>query len=394
MLSAAELAELAGCDEARVARLVEAGYLRPEAGSFRTGDVQRIRLAEAFEHAGIAVEEIVRGVAAGALDYSNVDVVLEPAIPLTSTTYAELAAAHGRDLGFLRRLADALGLPRPEPGARVRADEADVLPLLLERWEGFEEAEVLRFVRAYGDGTRRIAETATALFHGAVTLPLVERDLTPAERGRLVGEAASRVRATAQRLVEWLHARHVESRIFELSVEGTEEGLAKAGVRPAARARPHAIAFLDLTGYTALTEARGDEAAAELASRLAEIVEAAAAAHGGRPVKWLGDGVMFHFPEPAGAVRAALELVEETPALGLPPSRVGVSAGPVVFRDGDYYGRTVNVAARIADYARPGEVLVADEVRRHADDVAFDGLHPVSLKGVSEPVALYRARSV
>ena len=239
-----------------------------------------------------------------------------------------------------------------------------------------------------------MVETATALFHTVVTLPLVEQELAPAERARRVGEAATRVRSIAQRLVEWLHARHVESRIFELSVEGTEEGLAAASVRPAVRARPHAIAFLDLTGYTSLTEARGDEAAAELASLATEVVEEAAAAHGGRPVKWLGDGVMFHFREPPGAVRAARELILRTPALGLPPSRVGIAAGPLVFRDGDYYGRTVNLAARVADYARPGEVLVTDEVRRQADGVAFEAMHPVSLKGVAEPVPLFRAPSV
>jgi adenylate cyclase len=72
---------------------------------------------------------------------------------------------------------------------------------------------------------------------------------------------------------------------------------------------------------------------------------------------------------------------------------VGVNAGPVIFRDGDYFGRTVNVAARIADYARPGEVLVTEPVRAATGDrpLQFESLHPVPLKGVSEAVQLYRA---
>src|SRR5712691_13190984 len=115
--------------------------------------------------------------------------------------------------------------------------------------------------------------------------------------------------------------------------------------------------------------------------------------HGGRPVKWLGDGVMFHFPQPAGAVTCALDLIEEAPAAGMPPAHVGVNAGPVIFRDGDYFGRTVNVAARIAAYAGPGQVLVSDEVIEAgpAGAVAFEEIGPVALKGVALPVRLHRA---
>ena len=80
--------------------------------------------------------------------------------------------------------------------------------------------------------------------------------------------------------------------------------------------------------------------------------------HGGNPVKWLGDGVMFHFDDPSAAVLTGLDLVEQTPAAVDVRARVGINAGNVIFRDGDYFGRTVNVASRIADYARPGEVLV------------------------------------
>ena len=110
-------------------------------------------------------------------------------------------------------------------------------------------------------------------------------------------------------------------------------------------------------------------------------------------MKWLGDGVMFHFPEPGEAVLSALDLVDRTQAAVDVRARVGVNAGPVIFREGDYFGRTVNVAARIADYARPGEVLVSDvvQVRAGLEDVDFQPLGPVMLKGLKEEVSLYRA---
>jgi adenylate cyclase len=153
------------------------------------------------------------------------------------------------------------------------------------------------------------------------------------------------------------------------------------------------MCFLDLTGYTQLTEERGDEAAADLAARLAGLVRRSAQEHDGLPVKWLGDGVMTYFRAPADAVLAALEMAEVVVRQGLPPAHVGIHAGPVVVQDGDYFGRTVNLAARIADYARPGEVLVSREVveAAGAGPARFTEIGPVELKGVSGTLRLYSA---
>src|SRR5258708_6691945 len=136
-------------------------------------------------------------------------------------------------------------------------------------------------------------------------------------------------------------------------VEGFSTTLAKAGLHEVME-RPPAICFLDITGYTRLTQEHGDAAAAALAENLAKLVKRTSAAHGGRPVKWLGDGVMFWFRDPGPGVLAALEMVAGVGAAGLPPAHVGLHAGPVVTQEGDYYGQTVNMAARIADYARSG----------------------------------------
>jgi class 3 adenylate cyclase len=110
----------------------------------------------------------------------------------------------------------------------------------------------------------------------------------------------------------------------------------------------------------------------------------------GTPVKWLGDGVMFYFRDPAAAVLAAVEMTAVVVGHGLPPAHVGVCAGPVIFQEGDYFGRTVNLAARIAEYARPGQVLVSQEVVDAAQGgpVSFTELGPVALKGVPRPLRL------
>ena len=111
-------------------------------------------------------------------------------------------------------------------------------------------------------------------------------------------------------------------------------------------------------------------------------------------MKWLGDGVMVHFRDPAGAVLAALQLVEQLPEAGLPPAHVGVAAGPVVVQGGDYFGRTVNLAARIAAHASASRVLVSEPVAEGAppQGVTFVELGQVPLKGIAQPVRLLEAR--
>jgi adenylate cyclase len=189
-----------------------------------------------------------------------------------------------------------------------------------------------------------------------------------------------------------IYRRQQELVWTEDMVEDIETELERAGVlrRPE---RVPAMSFLDLVDYTRLTEERGDAAAAELAETLAALVNRSSREHGGVPVKWLGDGVMVHFREPAGAVLAALGMVEQLPAAGLPPAHVGVAAGPVVAQGGDYFGRTVNLAARIAAHARPGQVLVSQSVVESAspEGVSFVELEELRLKGFARPVRLLEA---
>src|SRR2546426_11298430 len=103
---------------------------------------------------------------------------------------------------------------------------------------------------------------------------------------------------------------------------------------------------------------------------------------------------MFYFRDPGQGVLAARDMIDGAAEDGLPPAHVGIHAGPVLFQEGDYFGRTVNVAAGIADYARRGEVLVTDEVvaAGGAEGVAFDPIGPVELKGLTEAVPLHVAR--
>src|SRR5215471_14771357 len=134
------------------------------------------------------------------------------------------------------------------------------------------------------------------------------------------------------------------------------------------------VLFVDLCGYTSLTERLGDEAAARISTMLRAIAHDIAREHGGRVVKMLGDGAHLHFAHPAAAVCAAVAIVGRVLAAGLPCARVGVNAGPMVEVDGDYYGLAVNIAARIARLAHPGEVLVGEGAVGPSDTIAFEGI--------------------
>jgi adenylate cyclase len=392
-LSEAELAERSGSSVARVRQLERFGILvRQDDGRFSAKDVHRVRLMHAFEEAGIDLEVIARGIAAGKLGYENLGLLLpEPAA--FSTSYEELARESGRSSEAIRRLVREFGLAQADSQMRLRDGDAEMLRELLDVWGAGDDDELARLARAYGQNIRRLVASELEIANSSVFARLRESGLQDADLRAAAGKLGVRVMALGERMTLWLRSRHLEHEAISATVQGTEEYLQELGEVPERERRPPAIAFLDLTGYTALTEERGDEAGAELADRLAALVNAAALPRGGRPVKWLGDGVMFHFPDATAAVLTGLDLVEHTPSAVEVRARVGVNAGRVIFRDGDYFGRTVNVASRIADYARPGEVLVSEEVKQqwHGDGVAFRPIGPVALKGLKDEITLYSA---
>jgi class 3 adenylate cyclase len=200
----------------------------------------------------------------------------------------------------------------------------------------------------------------------------------------------NRVSAALERALVMVYRRHRVHAWTEHAVNHVEAALAAEGI-DSHLPRAHAICFVDLTGYTRLTEERGDRFAAGVAAQLASLVKNTARRRGGNSIRWLGDGGMFHFRDAARAVEAGLDMVEQAPAIGLPPAHIGIHAGPVIFQDGDVYGRTVNLASRLASVARAGEVVVSDDVAHRADGFNYQDMGRVTLKGVTVPVQLFRA---
>jgi class 3 adenylate cyclase len=391
-ISAQELAELVPCPPEQVSRLEELGILEPreQDGLFPSSDVHVVRLMGAFEEAGISVEDVARGVASGDLSFPMGLFMPEPVA--MSATYEQLAGGLGRPPELLRRLSAELGLPPPADD-RVRAEDAEMLSLLVTKLDLAAEEELSRFARLYGGTLHRLVTSGLQFFDQAIRERVATFELSNEEKDTIAYGKAAGFTELVSRLVPWLQGRHREHSVLEYLVGVTEVFMDERGITPRQPKQPPAIAFLDLTGYTSLAEERGDQAAAEVAAALAGVVQAAALTHGGRAVKWLGDGVMFHFTDPGKAILSGLELIEQTEKALSVPARIGINAGAVIVQEGDYFGRTVNVAARIADYARPHEVLVSEEAKRNAGvaEVEFELIGDVPLKGVSKSVRLHKA---
>jgi adenylate cyclase len=394
-----ELASRANVSVERVDELTELGLLEPAGDRYVAADVGRIAVVESLVGAGVPLEDLVRTAASGVVSLAWFEGVLPPSPPLGERTYREALDELGLPVALITDLFEIWGIAQPVWDARIREDDALLFGALAPAYEvlGHDDRRFIEATRYFGDNARRTAESQIAFYRRGILEPLLASGMPlKAVVERINPITNDIMRPGVERLLLWLNRRHIDALNMQMLVQLVESALLDAGVEIAREQRPPAIAFLDLSGFTQLTDDAGDEEAVTLAARLSDIVRTTSVRFGGSAVKMLGDGVMFHFPDPSDAVRCALALLPEAVDRHLPPARVGVHAGPVVFRDGDYFGRTVNLASRITDYARPSEVLVSQPVVEwmgETDDVTFERIGPVALKGVTEPIELHVARS-
>jgi adenylate cyclase len=391
-----EVALKAGVDPDYVDRLVELGIITPgDREVFTSGDVLRARWIRSLEGAGVPLDGMAAAVRDGVLSFSYLDVsAFDRFAGLTRKTFQQLSEETRISLDLLSVVRESFGFPEPTPQDHVREDELSVIAAVeFQISKGYRPVVVERWLRVYADSFRRVAETETDAYRSEIVVPLLETGMSEREMLDTQAHLGSEMGPLIEQALLAIYHGHQERAWTKGTVEDVERTLERAGLHSRLLSPP-AVSFLDLTGYTSLTEEQGDEAAAELAARLRALVRQTSLEHEGESVKFLGDGVMFYFPKPIRSVLAALDMVERAAIQSLPPVRVGIHAGPVVFQEGDYFGRTVNIAARIADYSRPGEVLVSREVVESAtgDGLTFNEIGPVSLKGVSGPTHLYRAR--
>ncbi len=391
--SGEDAAGRAGVEPSYLVGLVDLGILTPDTPDrYSDGDVRRVLMAKSLEGAGIPLDAVAAATQRGALSLAFLDAEsYERFAALSGETFSQVSQRTGIPLELLTVIREAIGMAEPSPDDRLRDDEIAIVPFIeLQLAAGFSRTATERLLRVMGDSTRRITEQEASWWRSEVIEPAMAAGKGPEEMTN--PEFADRISPLAERTVlAMYHAQQARAWTANI-IDGFEQMMAEAGIHSRLERQP-AICFLDISGYTRLTQELGDDAAAELASTVARLVQRSSVQHGGKPIKWLGDGVMFHFEDPGPGVRAALDMVAALASAGLPPAHVGLHAGPVLFQQGDYFGQTVNLSSRIADYARPGEVLVSQAVAEAAasQGIRFGDIGPVELKGVSGAVHLLRA---
>ena len=394
-LTEEDVAERAGTTIERVRSLAAMGILDPAHGTYPRHDVMRARVVLQLEEKGIDTESLALALQSGHLTLGY----LESAgrrFPRVDRTFAQVADEIGFPLASLQRFYVAFGLPRPEADEHVREEDLPMIkaiPVLVGA--GIGEGETLRAVRVWGDSARRVAQFQAHYFHHTIEEPFRRRGLRDNEAFEAaLREVGVRMGHSGEQMLGWLFRRHAEQFSSEHLFDHVETALEEAGIRPRSPRGAEAAVFADLSGYTALTEDAGDRVAAEVSLALAQLVSEIAAGHRGEVVKMLGDGVLFHFGDPDDAAAASLELVASVRPRGLPPAHVGVNAGPMIYDEGDYFGRTVNLAARIAAQASADQVFVGEDAKRvlTPDRFRLVDVGAFELKGIARPVRIFEAR--
>lgn len=300
--------------------------------------------------------------------------------------FERAAAEAGVDVERAFVLWRSLGFPDPQAQrTALQADEARLLALLaLASSDLLGPEPTLRLARVIGEATAKVGDAVVGAFRESVEAP---SRVAGAPYAETVTGYAALVASALPGLQEAVAAcvrRHVV------------QAAAGAWSLPEGESQPSrelVVAFVDLTGWTALSRAVSHSALARLVQRFEDLVADQAARAGVRVVKFMGDGAMVVGQDAAAVCGFSVGLVAAVEADDLlPPVRLGVAAGPVLPSGGDYHGPPVNLAARLVAAAGPGSTLVALDVRDQAAGRLFDEPETFELRGLAEPVSAARLR--
>jgi adenylate cyclase len=347
---------------------------------------ERLALLAKLAAEGVALAELKRNTAAGTVVYLAADRIIGGPARYTAEQVAEIS---GVELDFLLELRRAMGLPLPESGEAEFTDQelGGARRVRVARAAGITDEEILELVRLLGRTLAQVAETLRAMPMRLVARP----GMSEADLASDYAAAVAQLYPLVDPLMEDLLVLHLRHAAATELVSAMERGGA-----PLPGAREVAVCFADLVGFTRLGEEVPAEELGHLALRLEGIAGNIARAPV-RLVKTIGDAAMLAAPEPEPLVGAALELLAAADAEGedFPQLRAGAAMGEAVPRAGDWFGRPVNLASRITQIARPGSLLVEQQVREAVDSgMRWSFAGERRLRGVRQPVALFRARSL
>jgi adenylate cyclase len=385
-----DLALHAGVALGTVRAFVDAGLVvADESGGFREPDIARVRLIDSLVEAGLGLDELSHAVRDGRLSLSYVELLMPEPVRLVPVPDGGDEAARLEYEDVVRPM---LGSVRTR-GDLIREDDFAILGVVAEAVElGAPPDRVIRIIRAIAQAAARLTDLQRDWVDEVLLAPAIERTGSPISALEETSSVRLRYREIGKEVTGLLMDRLVDDAIFRNLVELTEHSLSDVGIHP--DEQQQTIVFIDISDYTRRAEERGDAESAFQAARLIEFVDRLARHHDGRLVKSLGDGAMVHASNQPAGLSIALEAVSSAESVGLWPLHAGVNSGPMVRRDGDFFGAAVNIASRVADVAGPGEVVVTENIVSAADgsDTTFSLIGESQLKNVATPLRLFRAQ--
>jgi class 3 adenylate cyclase len=388
-----DLAERTGESIDDVERWYAAGLF--DDSSCSAAAVERVRLIGALERHGIDLETIAEAMR------NHDDVVNEFTKRLTSdppvlvSPNDELAAS-GLAEDVVERvvragnLEDALQSPTADDVAALQT-----IKTVVE--SGFPADALIQLIRVYSDAMDRIADAETRLFHLHVHQALRDSGLSGAELTATRDSISDQLEELIEPTLVYFHRKAWQRAMrYDFVIHMLEEiGVEVADSTHGQLMR--AVLFVDLSSFTPLTSVMGDVTAADILERFSVAVRQVVRQHDGMVVKQIGDGFMLVFLDVISAARAADALNRRlSTEAQFPAIHGGIHYGPVLYREGDYVGTTVNVAARLLAEAGRHETVLTAAARRQAGELPNIAFHPIGshhVKGVDEPLELYRLES-
>jgi len=385
-----EAAELVGVTPTTLRRWARTGVIPEHTGDeteWEPPAVAHARIVARLRERGHTLDQIRRAGEEGRLAYGFIEELFSPD-GMPQVPLKEAARDVGLEPALVERIWSSVGFAPRRPES-VSEDDIQALRYIAAVLDaGFPLVAFIQLIRVYGQALAQIADAETRLFHIYVHEPLMRQGVPGLQMAEEMEHLASDLLPLASPLMDYLHQRFLRE-FVERDVVGHMEGELGESI-DLGRVRV-AIAFADLAGYTRFTEEVGEEEALDLVEAFIDAVTDTLP-DDARVVKTIGDAVMVVGQDPVALTDWAVgfqRLWTERPT-----PRIGVHQGVALYRDGDYFGRDVNLAARVVARARGGEVLVTDSITEAMEGDAhlrFEGIGQVKLKGFDEPRQLCRA---
>ena len=389
LLSTREAAELAGVKPATLKRWAKTGVIPEHRGDepgWTPAAAAHARIVARLRERGHSLEELRRAGEEGRLAYGFVEDLFshdgEPTI-----SFEDAADEVGLEPALLERIWSTVGFAPRRPDQLTEDDLRALRYIAAVLAAGFPLVAFIQLIRVYGQALSRIADAETRLFHIYVHEPLMRQGVPGLQMAEEMEMLAGDLLPFASPLMDYLHQRFLREFVERDVVGHMESDLDESTDLGRVRVT---IAFADLAGWTRFTEEVGEEEALDVVESFIDAVTETLP-EGARVIKTIGDQVMIVGQDPAELTDWAVgfqRLWDERPT-----PRIGVHTGVTLYRDGDYFGRDVNLAARVVARARGGEVLVTDAVTSQvadSDHLEFEDIGEVKLKGFDEPRGLCR----